>query len=55
MVPDEAGWRDSNGNGTRDRDGREFEFDLLVPEASEVGRQINEMLSSELSRVGISS
>jgi peptide/nickel transport system substrate-binding protein len=51
---DEAGWRDSNGNGIRDRAGREFEFDLLVPEASEVGRQINEMLSSELSRVGVS-
>ncbi len=28
---DEAGWRDSNGNGTRDRDGREFEFELLDP------------------------
>lgn len=51
---DEAGWRDSNGNGVRDRAGREFEFDLLVPEASEVGRQINEMLSSELSRIGVS-
>ena len=50
---DEAGWRDTNGNGTRDKAGREFEFELLAPESSEVGRQIDEMLSSELSRVGI--
>jgi peptide/nickel transport system substrate-binding protein len=50
---DEAGWRDSDGNGVRDRAGREFEFDLLTPESSEVGRQINEMLAAELSRVGI--
>ncbi|MEP6993605.1 MAG: ABC transporter substrate-binding protein [Acidobacteriota bacterium] len=50
---DSAGWRDSNGNGIRDRGGREFKFDLLVSEGSEVGRQIDEMLSAELSRVGI--
>lgn len=49
----EAGWRDTNGNGTRDKDGREFEFDLLVSEGSEVGRQIDEMLASELAKVGV--
>lgn len=48
-----AGWRDSNGNGTLDREGREFEFDLLVSAGSEVGRQIDEMLASELARVGV--
>ena len=50
---EEAGWRDSNGNGTRDRDGREFEFDLFVSEGTEIGKQIDEMLSAELARVGI--
>lgn len=49
----EAGWRDTNGNGTRDKDGKEFEFDLMVSEGSEVGRQIDEMLASELRRVGV--
>lgn len=49
----EAGWRDTNGNGTRDKDGKEFEFDLLVSEGSEVGRQIDEMLASELAKVGV--
>ncbi len=50
---DEAGWRDSNGDGTRDRDGREFEFDLFVPAGSEIGRQVDEMLASELARAGV--
>jgi peptide/nickel transport system substrate-binding protein len=50
---EEAGWRDTNGNGTLDRDGREFEFELLVSAGSEIGRQIDEMLASELSRVGV--
>jgi len=49
----EAGWRDSNGNGTLDRGGKEFEFELLVSAGSNVGRQIDEMLAAELSRVGV--
>jgi peptide/nickel transport system substrate-binding protein len=50
---DEAGWRDSDGDGTRDKDGKEFEFDLLVSAGSEIGRQVDEMLASELARSGI--
>lgn len=50
---DEAGWRDTNGNGTRDRDGREFEFDLLVSAGSTAGRQIDEILAAELARAGV--
>ena len=50
---DEAGWRDTNANGIRDRAGREFEFELLVSAGSNVGRQIDEMLSTELARVGV--
>ncbi len=49
----EAGWRDTNGNGTLDREGREFEFELLVPAGSEIGRQVDEMLAAELSRAGV--
>jgi len=49
----EAGWRDSNGNGTLDREGREFEFELLVPAGSEIGRQVDEMLATELARAGV--
>jgi peptide/nickel transport system substrate-binding protein len=50
---DRAGWRDTNGNGTRDRAGREFEFDLLVSAGSNAGRQIDEIFASELARAGI--
>ncbi len=49
----EAGWRDSNGNGTLDRDGREFEFEILLSAGSEIGRQVDEMLATELARAGI--
>ena len=50
---DEAGWRDTNGNGIRDHDGREFEFDLLVSAGSTAARQIDEILAAELARAGV--
>lgn len=50
---DAAGWRDSNGDGTRDRAGREFAFDLLVSAGTTAGRQIDETLAAELAKVGI--
>jgi peptide/nickel transport system substrate-binding protein len=49
----EAGWKDTNGDGTIDRAGRKFDFELLVSAGSNVGRQIDEMLAAELARVGI--
>ncbi len=50
---DAAGWRDSNGNGVRDRGGREFAFDLLVSTGTTAGRQIDETFAAELARAGI--
>ncbi len=50
---DEAGWKDTDGDGIRDREGRPFAFDLLVSAGSEIGRQIDEMLAAELARVGV--
>ena len=50
---DEAGWKDTDGDGIRDRGGRPFAFDLLVSAGSEIGRQIDEMLAAELARVGV--
>jgi peptide/nickel transport system substrate-binding protein len=49
---DEAGWV-RTGDGVREKDGRRFEFDLLVSAGSEVGRQIDEMLASELAKKGV--
>jgi peptide/nickel transport system substrate-binding protein len=50
---DQAGWRDTNGNGTRDRAGRELEFDLLASAGSTAGRQLDEVFAAELARAGI--
>ena len=50
---DAAGWRDSNGDGTRDRQGREFTFDLLYSSGATTGRQIDEAFAAELARTGI--
>jgi peptide/nickel transport system substrate-binding protein len=50
---DEAGWRDTNGDGIRDRDGREFDFELLVSSGNEIGRQIDEILAHALIAAGI--
>jgi peptide/nickel transport system substrate-binding protein len=51
---EEAGWRDTNGNGIRDRAGREFEFELLVSSGSAIGQQIDEVFAGQLARAGIS-
>ena len=53
QLLDEAGWRDSNGNGTRDKDGREFAFDLLVSSGSLIGSQIDEILAAAAKKAGI--
>ncbi|MEO8431990.1 MAG: ABC transporter substrate-binding protein [Acidobacteriota bacterium] len=50
---DAAGWRDTNGDGTRDRAGREFAFELLVSAGTTAGRQIDETLAAELTRAGV--
>ncbi|HTO75954.1 MAG TPA: ABC transporter substrate-binding protein [Thermoanaerobaculia bacterium] len=50
---DEAGWRDTNGNGIRDRGGREFDFELLVSSGNTIGREIDETFVAELARAGI--
>jgi peptide/nickel transport system substrate-binding protein len=50
---DAAGWRDSNGNGVRDRGGREFDFELLVSSGNTIGREIDETFAAELGRAGI--
>ena len=50
---DEAGWLDTNGNGTRDRAGKEFAFDLLVSSGSLIGQQIDEVLAAAAKKAGI--
>ncbi len=50
---EEAGWVDTNGNGIRDREGVEFEFEFLVPSGSDTGEKIATILKEELDKNGI--
>jgi len=46
-----AGWRDSDGDGVRDRDGTDFEFTLLVPPGDQ--ETAATYVQEQLRRVGI--
>jgi peptide/nickel transport system substrate-binding protein len=50
---DEAGWRDTDGDGIRDRNGLTFAFDLLVSSGSLIGQQIDEVLATAAAKVGL--
>jgi peptide/nickel transport system substrate-binding protein len=49
----EAGWRDTDGDGWLDRDGRPFRFTLLTNQGNEVRRQVAELVQQQLKAVGI--
>ena len=48
---DEAGWRDRDGDGIRERDGRPFRFSVLVPGAGSERAAV--YVQSQLRRLGI--
>ncbi|HXV76362.1 MAG TPA: ABC transporter substrate-binding protein [Candidatus Polarisedimenticolaceae bacterium] len=51
---DEAGWRDADGDGVREKDGRPFRFTLLVPKSPmELTRQIVVWQQDAWSRIGV--
>lgn len=50
---DEAGWKDTNGNGIRDKDGVEFKFEILLPTKAEEWEQFATIHQEELKRQGI--
>lgn len=49
----EAGWTDTNGNGTIDKDGREFAFPLLVDRGNVQREQIGLILQDEFKALGM--
>ncbi len=53
QLLDEAGWRDSNGDGVRERDGRPFQFTLLSPSGGPMRVGEDVYIQSQLRRVGI--
>jgi peptide/nickel transport system substrate-binding protein len=51
-ILDSLGWRDSNGDGIRERGGRPLQFSLLVPSSSSFRVRMSLLLQAELRRVG---
>jgi len=47
------GWVDSDGDGVLDRDGRQFEFELLVPSSSMARLSAAQIMQDQLRRIGI--
>jgi peptide/nickel transport system substrate-binding protein len=50
---DEAGWKDTNGDGLRDKDGRKFEFELMIAHGSNTAAQFSQLLQEECGKAGI--
>ena len=50
---DEAGWKDTDGDGVRDKDGKPFAFECLVPAEAEQFARYLEVLQQDLKRVGV--
>ncbi len=50
---DEAGWVDTNGNGIRDKDGVEFEVELVYSPLVDLWANIATVLQDQLGQIGI--
>jgi peptide/nickel transport system substrate-binding protein len=50
---EEAGWRDTNGDGWRDSKGRELAFDVLVSSGSLIGQQTCEVFAAAAKKAGV--
>lgn len=47
-----AGWRDTDGDGVLDRDGRKFELTLLIVASSSISRDQAQIFQDSLARIG---
>lgn len=52
---DEAGWRDTDGDGVRDRDGRKFSFTILTNQGNKMREEAATIIQSQLKEAGIAS
>jgi len=50
---DEAGWKDTDGDGIRDKDGLAFKFELMLPSGSDTSRQIGSLVRQHYQQAGI--
>lgn len=50
---EQRGWRDTDGDGVRDRDGRKLALDITVTSTSAVRKQYAQLLQEQLRAVGV--
>lgn len=50
---DEAGWKDTDGDGVRDKGGKKLSLELIIPQGSETGIKIGEILKETLKNIGV--
>lgn len=50
---EKAGWKDTDGDGILDKDGKKFQFTFLYPSASKTAERIAPILKEDLKKVGI--
>ncbi len=50
----EAGWKDSDGDGILDKDGKPFEFEIITNQGNALRKKTAEILQQRLKKVGIS-
>jgi peptide/nickel transport system substrate-binding protein len=50
---DAAGWKDSDGDGVRDRDGHKFEFELNIVHGSNIAAQLAQLFQEECGKAGV--
>ena len=50
---DEAGWKDTDGDGIRDKDGQPFSFTILTNQGNEMRKKAGQIIQQHLSKVGI--
>ena len=52
-ILDSLGWRDSNRDGVRDRNGRDLSFSILVPSSSKSRERMAVLIQEQLRRIGV--
>lgn len=53
QILDSLGWRDANGDGVRERNGRPLRFSLLAPNSSKARVQLATVLQEQLRQAGV--
>jgi peptide/nickel transport system substrate-binding protein len=53
QILDSLGWRDANGDGVRERNGRQLQFSLAVPSSSKARVRLAVLIQEQLRQAGV--